>query len=689
MSDDTQTLPSLRQDIRLQPGEHPGDWQLYDPWQHLFFRIGEEDLLFLSRPNCRTLGDLKQTLAAQGETLDTGQFRAFVQFLQQHRLVSGQPWESLVSASASRLLSAPRMIHVPLWDPVPMLQFIASMRIPGVWAILWFLWGAVTLSGVWLVARQWDSYLATFHQFTTASAMVSFGVALVVLKICHELGHAAVALRQGAMPGKMGVAVYLVFPLLYTDLTRAQMITNPHKRMWIALGGIIAESLVAGLATAAWAVLPPGTLRGVCFVVATTSWVTTLALNLNPLARFDGYYFLSDLLRVENLQPRAFALMRYYGYRLLFGKVVAPPEPLQGARVKLMACYGVLVFIYQRSLVLGIGYFAWHFLFPALGLAVFAWFVVHYVLVPVVQMTKTSLGYRQRLHPVRRAALLLLLLAGVGVFIVPLPASVNVPAIASYQVQQPITVPENAQLVHLAVRDGQQVTAGQLVMQFRSPELTFRYQETELNRDLLQFRLDRIGGSDSEKVETLVLRQQLEEARDNLAGLEKQREQLTWRAAVAGRVVDLKPGLAVGQWVDPSQVLARVVQPEHWDVSGYVDERYINGLKPGLTGKFIPDAPTLPAVAVRIARLDPGSAEFIAPPALSSLWGGKIDSLKGEQGEAIPLVAMHRIAFTLDNQRYAGQQILQGDVVLPLAPESLITRIGRRVWQIVIAELNQ
>ncbi|MEN3751845.1 hypothetical protein ABC733_01400 [Mangrovibacter sp. SLW1] len=95
----------------------------------------------MSRPDCRTLGDLKQSLAAQGESLDTGQFRAFVQFLQQHKLVSGQPWQSLVASSASRLLAAPRMVHVPLWDPVPLLRFLASMRIPGVWAMLWCLWG--------------------------------------------------------------------------------------------------------------------------------------------------------------------------------------------------------------------------------------------------------------------------------------------------------------------------------------------------------------------------------------------------------------------------------------------------------------------------------------------------------------------------------------------------------------------
>jgi putative peptide zinc metalloprotease protein len=51
-----------------------------------------------------------------------------------------------------------------------------------------------------------------------------------------------------------------------------------------------------------------GLLRSTAFVIAAISWVMTLTINLNILMRFDGYYMLSDLLGVEILQNRSFAL---------------------------------------------------------------------------------------------------------------------------------------------------------------------------------------------------------------------------------------------------------------------------------------------------------------------------------------------------------------------------------------------
>ena len=42
--------------------------------------------------------------------------------------------------------------------------------------------------------------------------------------------------------------------------------------------------------------------------LAGTAWLLTLAVNLNPLMRFDGYHLLADALDEPNLQARSFAL---------------------------------------------------------------------------------------------------------------------------------------------------------------------------------------------------------------------------------------------------------------------------------------------------------------------------------------------------------------------------------------------
>lgn len=46
------------------------------------------------------------------------------------------------------------------------------------------------------------------------------------------------------------------------------------------------------------------------FLLATTTWIWTLAINASPFMRFDGYFLLSDLTGLPNLHERCFALAR-------------------------------------------------------------------------------------------------------------------------------------------------------------------------------------------------------------------------------------------------------------------------------------------------------------------------------------------------------------------------------------------
>ena len=87
-----------------------------------------------------------------------------------------------------------------------------------------------------------------------------------------------------------------------------------------------AELCCAALAICAWGFLPDGPARSVAFLVATTTWVTTVLLNLSPFMRYDGYYVLSDWLEVPNLHARSFALARWWMRETLFGFGDPVPE---------------------------------------------------------------------------------------------------------------------------------------------------------------------------------------------------------------------------------------------------------------------------------------------------------------------------------------------------------------------------
>jgi putative peptide zinc metalloprotease protein len=50
----------------------------------------------------------------------------------------------------------------------------------------------------------------------------------------------------------MGVAMVVLWPMLYTDTSESWKLANPRQRLAIASAGMIAELALAGLATLAW-----------------------------------------------------------------------------------------------------------------------------------------------------------------------------------------------------------------------------------------------------------------------------------------------------------------------------------------------------------------------------------------------------------------------------------------------------
>ena len=62
------------------------------------------------------------------------------------------------------------------------------------------------------------------------------------------------------------------------------------------------------------------------FLLATTTWVSTVLINASPFMRFDGYFLLSDFLQMPNLHACAFALARWDLRERLFALGEPAPE---------------------------------------------------------------------------------------------------------------------------------------------------------------------------------------------------------------------------------------------------------------------------------------------------------------------------------------------------------------------------
>jgi putative peptide zinc metalloprotease protein len=128
-------------------------------------------------------------------------------------------------------------------------------------------------------------------------ALGLFGVTLLSL-LFHEFGHAAACRYGGARPGRIGVGIYLVWPVFFTDVTDSYRLPKAG-RLRTDLGGVYFNVLVT--LAAAGAYLASG-YSPLLTVVATQQ--VLIIDQFIPWVRLDGYHIVSDLIGVSDLFAR-------------------------------------------------------------------------------------------------------------------------------------------------------------------------------------------------------------------------------------------------------------------------------------------------------------------------------------------------------------------------------------------------
>lgn len=369
-------LPYLRPDIQLNeaPPEPEGapTWTLYDPAANKYYKIGWLEFECLNRfVKYRTASQVCASVAHE-TTLkpEIADVMNLSNFLIQHNLVVtvGDGVSAYFEAARERMEHPwwMKILHGYLFFTVPLVkpQRFLTKLLPYVRFMLTrpFMIGALCLLayGLFLSAQRFDEITSTFMNYFSFEGVILFLVATFVVKFFHEMGHALVATKYGVPVTSMGLAFIVMYPILYTETTNAWKLRSRRDRAYIALAGVMTETALASVALVMWHILEPGMAQSLCFMLAIVSLAASLAVNLNPLMRFDGYYIFSDLVGIDNLQDRSFAFAKWKLRRFLWGWDDPSPEALPPARVRFMAGFGFATWIYRFSLYSGIALLVYH-----------------------------------------------------------------------------------------------------------------------------------------------------------------------------------------------------------------------------------------------------------------------------------------------------------------------------------------
>ncbi len=696
-------LPPLREELQLLPGSPllggAPSWMIYDPVQARFFQVGIEIFELLSLWSLGSATALIESAQARlGRQVEPEEVIDTIEFLSINSLTrdsaSGSYRDFLVrkrSAERSWLIQA---IHSYLFFRIPLVRPAAFLN--RTMPLVNFLFrratavliGVITLLALYLVSRQWDVFLSQFSYLFSFAGVTIYLLSLIVVKTLHELGHAYVATRYGVRVPSMGVAFMVMFPVLYTDTTDAWRLRSTHQRAHIDAAGVMVELAIAGLATFVWVFLEDGPLRSAVFALATTSWILSLLVNLNPFMRFDGYYLLADSIGAPNLQPRSFALARWHLRETLFGLGKTPPEPRHHHR-GWMILYGYSVWVYRFFLFLGIALLVYAFFFKALGIILFALEILWFIAFPIMSEVKFWWRERAAISRTGRSKLSLgVLLVLVGILFIPWSGGIQVPAVLTAADSITIYSKHPARLTEIHIQPGMQVDQGDALFTLISPQLNQDLMLIEREIALLRSRMSRSMADEKDKAATIVLNRQLDAAQAKQIAVLEKLDELRIKAKFTGIVTDVDPELHVGQWVNPELVLGSVVDLGSYKVQGYVSESDLSRISTGQSGVFIPNNLATSALEVHLTSIAGADNQTVDIPYLASIYGGEVSVHENQEG-LIPVKAAYLVEFSIDNPiNDEVQQVLPGTVKLAAEHESLAHKIWRAIARVTVRELG-
>ena len=688
------SLSPLREELELFPGPCSFDgsptWTLYDPVNQHFYRLGVTEHQLLAHWELGSVDAMSELLS-----VSIDEILQLFQFLTVHNLlqVSGsEAVQRLVNqAKAAKQHWFVWLIHHYLFFKIPLLhpdRWLAKIYPLLRWIynpLLFYSLLALVGINLFVLIDRWELFSKTFMHFISLEGLVYYAFALTLSKTLHELGHAFTAHRYGCRVSAMGVAFMVMVPMLYTDASDAWKLTSRHQRLAIGFSGIAVELGLAILCTTLWHFLPDGPLRSSVFLMATTTWVMTLLINLNPLMRFDGYFLLSDYWGIENLQNRAFALGRWKLRSLLFGFLDAAPERFPEKTQRLLLIYAWSIWIYRFFLFMGIALLVYHYFFKILGLLLMLVEVGWFIMLPIIKELKYWLEHRQDMHWKRNtlgslSGLLLVL----GVLFIPWQNKIEAPGLLKISAHTELFMPLPAKLDKVLISKGDKVKAGELLMQFISPDIDVQLEKSSIKIESLRWERSFHGQEKNLSNRHQVVASELDSAISEYDSLITERNRLAVIAPFDGEIIDLNDLVTVGEWIPKDESLLTVGQFNSYLLETFVAEEDLDQIQTGVGAIFYPEQMDWPRVPCRVVRID-NAAAIQLPPVFASRYQGSIAIRGNNKKLLVPEKSVYRIWLKPETE-LSIFSALKGKVMIDGKAESIASSLARQFIAVFIRE---
>ena len=696
--------PSIREDLQLFEGTPLEDgsptWLLFDTLTNKYFTIGLNAFRLLNYWNADV--DTKtfiKNVEQKGVNLKEEELNDFISFLKVNDLISHHNSEDtkfLIEKYKNQkkhfILS---IIHNYLFFKIPLLKpdtFLDSTlmfaKIIGSKLVRYIVY-VLGLIGIYFVIQNWDQFINTFLYFFNWNGFIFYAFSLVLVKAIHEFGHAYVAKNYGCNVNSMGIAFLVFFPFLYTDNTNAWRLRDYSNRLRINFAGISTELHLALLATFFWSILEPGTLKSIAFFIATTSWVSSLLINISPFMRFDGYYVLADFLRVENLQPRAFSLAKWKLRQIIFGLNHEQPEKMNTNKINFLIFYAWSTWIYRFFLFIGIAILVYHYTFKVLGIILFVVEIIWFICLPIYR--EMALWWKMRSDiGLSFNFIRTILFISVLFFLLfyPWKNYQKIPAILQSENFISIYAPEEAQIKRVHIKEGDKVQKDQLLIELTSPSLNYKINQTIGKLELAELQINNALQSKINREQLLSLRSKKNKLETEILNYNKIESSLNIRAPFNAEITFLQK-FKKDQWVNQEDPLLSLVDKDTQTIFAFISEKNIAKIDRTKDLFFISshiDSPKIPLSIKSISKSPVNNFNLF--PIVTSLYSGPIAARENSSSDIISEQAYYLVIMNLVEDITKVDQKMLGSVNIAIYPTSFAERIYKYVYAVLIRELS-
>ena len=576
---------TLRAHIKIQRQFFRGEkwYVIEDPFNNQFFRIRPSAYDFLARLNSRqTLEETWLECIQQNPDEAPGQ-EEVIQLLSQlyhanlihYELPADsqkffERYKKRKSKETRATLLNIMFAKFPFLDPNDFLErvkpYIRFFFNP-VTFLVWL--GLVVYAGK-LALDNWSELWDQGQSVLSPGNLPLLYVCIILIKVCHEFGHAFLCKKYGGEVHKMGIMLMLFTPIPFIDASSSWAFPSKWQRILVAFGGILVELFIAAIAMFIWANTGDGLIHNLAYNVVFLASVTTVLFNGNPLLRYDGYYMLADWLEIPNLTSRSTRQLFYLSERYLLGLKKAKSAAHNLMEAFWLILYGITSFMYRIIVFTGIILFVAN-QFLILGVIMALICIVSWGITPLCRFinylwTSPKLE-RNRFQAITSAGVLLAALL-IVLGLIPCPNYFHAPGVVKAKEYTQISNEYPGFIKEAFVQSGSYVTAGQPL--FRVENETLKLDLRSSIARLKEYEARFLNTLNDDSVDRAAIERELKMLNDQVNFYKARLELLTVCAPHSGIWVAPQLDEYPGMWSDRGNPIGYVINDESFYFSSTV-----------------------------------------------------------------------------------------------------------------------